>query len=98
MTHHYLLLLLSRCLPVLDEICKRSMNSVVSCLSHTSSLVKYVAHHSIKFGLNFSLIGHNVLYYSRRYGFDVSDVLTNNARFLSDTIHSCVRSEVTSCI
>ena len=61
------------------------MNFVITCLSHTSSLVKYVAHHSIRFGLNFSLVGRNVLYCSRRYGFDVSDVLTNNARFLSDT-------------
>jgi len=57
--------------------------------------VKYFAHHSIRFGLNFSLIGRNVLYCSRRYGFDVSDVLTNNSRFISDTIHLCARSEVT---
>ena len=56
MTHCYLLPLLCRCLRVLDEICKRSMNFVSTCLSHTSSLVKYVAHHSIRFGLNFSLI------------------------------------------
>ena len=77
-----------RCLPVLDEICRRSMNFVITCLSHPSSLVKYVAHHSIRFGLNFSLVGRNVLYCSRRYGFDVSDLLTNNTRFLSDTIHS----------
>ena len=71
------------------------MNFVITCLSHTSSLVKYVAHHGIRFGLNFLLIGRNVLYYSRQYGFDVSDVLTNDTRFLSDTIHSCARSEVT---
>ena len=90
-THRYLLPLLGWCLPVLNEICKRSMNCVSTCLSHTSSLVKYVAHRSIRFGLNFSLIGRNVLYCSRRYGFDVSDVLTNNSRF----IYSYARSEVT---
>ena len=95
-SHRYLHPLLGRCLPVLDEICKRSMNFVCACLSHTSSLVKYVAHHII-FGLNFSRIGRNVLYCSGRYadGFDVSDVLTNNSRFISDTIHSRARSEVT---
>jgi len=38
----------------------------------------------------FSLIGRNVLYCS-----DASDVLTNNTRLLSDTIHSRARSEVT---
>ena len=71
------------------------MKFVSTCLSHTSTLVKYVAHHSIRFWLNFSLIGRNVLYCSRRYGFDVSDFLTNNSRFISDTIHSYARSEVT---
>jgi len=95
MTHCYLLPLLDRCLPVLDEICKRSMNFVSTCLSHKSSLVSYVAHHSIRFGLNFSPTGRNVLYCSWRYGFDVSDVLTNNSRFISDSIYSCARAEVT---
>ena len=55
MTHCYLLPLLGHCLPVLDEICKRSMNFVSTCLSHTSSLVKYVTHHRIRIGLNFSI-------------------------------------------
>jgi len=95
MTHRKLLLLLGCCLPVLDEIYKRSMNFVSTCLSHTSSLVKYVAHHSIRFRLNFSLSGRNVLFCSRRYGFHVSDVLTNSFRFISDTIYSCARAEVT---
>jgi len=54
-----------------------------------------VCHLTYQNGLNFSLVGRNVLYCSRRYGFDVSDVLTNNTRFLSDTIHSHARSEVT---
>ena len=71
------------------------MNFVITCLTHTSRLVKYVAHHSIRFGFNFSLVGRNVLYCSKRYGFDVSDVLANNTRFLSDIIHSRARSGVT---
>ena len=60
-----LLLLLGRCLPVLDEICKRSMNFVSTCLSHTASLVKYVAHHSIRFGLNFLM---NVMFCTAQDG------------------------------
>ena len=35
------------------------------------------------------------MYCSRRYGFDVFDVHKNNSRLISDTIHSCARSEVT---
>ena len=50
---------------------------------------------SIRFGLNFSFIGRNVLFCSPRYSFDVSDILTNNSRFISDTIYSCARAEVT---
>ena len=44
---------------------------------------------------NFSLNGRNVLYCSKRYGFDISNVLTNNSRFISDSIYSCARAEVT---
>ena len=67
---------------------------VHACLTRRS-LVNYVAHHSIRFGLNYSLTGRNVLCCSRWYDFDVSDVLTNNSRFISDTIHLRARSEVT---
>ena len=35
------------------------------------------------------------MYCPRWYGFDVSDILTNNSRFISDIIYSCARSEVT---
>jgi len=64
-------------------------------VSHTSCLVKYGAHHIIRFELNFSLIGRNVLFCSRHYGFDAADVLRNNSRFMSDVIYSCARTEVT---
>jgi len=57
----------------------------------TSSLVKYVTHHSIRFGLNLSLVGRNVLYCSRWYGFDVSDVRTNNTRFFYRILYIRVR-------
>ena len=60
-----------------------------------SSPVKYVAHHSIRFRLKFSLIGRNVLFCSRQYGFHVSDVLAHSSRFISDTIYSCARAEFT---
>jgi len=62
-THCYLLPLLSDCLPVFDKICSRSMNFVSTCLSHrpTSRRIRYVDHHSITFGLNFSPFGRNIL-------------------------------------
>ena len=37
----------------------------------------------------------NILFCLRCYSFNVADVLTNNSRFMSDTIYSCARTEVT---
>jgi len=64
-------------------------------MSDMSSLVKYVAHHSIlDCGLNLSPIRRNVLFCSWRYGFHVADVLPNNSRLMFH-IYSCARNEVT---
>ena len=49
-THCYLLPMLCHCLPVFDEICKRSMNFVRSCLSHQSSVVQSVAWYGVMYG------------------------------------------------
>ena len=57
------------------------MNFVFTCLSHTSKLIRYVADHCIRFWLNFSLFGRNILFYARRYGFDVDDVFFNKFSF-----------------
>jgi len=95
-THCYLLPLLSHCLPVFDEICSRLMNFVFTCLSHTSKLIRYVAHHCIRFGLNFSPFGRNILFCARRYGFDVDDVFFNKFSYFPDVIYSCVSSKFTS--
>lgn len=59
-THCYLLPLLSDTLPIFDEICKRSMRFVLSCLFSRSSLVRSITHHGIAAGYD-SVIGRNVL-------------------------------------
>ena len=78
-----------------DEICSRSLNFVFTCLSHTSKLIKYVAHQGIRFGLNFSPLGRNILFCSRRYGFDVDDVFFNKFSYFRNVISSCVSSKFT---
>jgi len=50
-----------------------------------------VAQYCVRFGLNFSLTGRNVLFCSRRYGFNIGDVL-NNSGYVTDTISSYVQS------
>ena len=66
------------------------MNFVFTCLSHTSTLITYVVHHGIRFGLNFSPLGRNILFCSRRYGFDVDDVFFNKFSYFRNVISSCV--------
>jgi hypothetical protein len=48
-THVYLLPLIGQCLPVFDEICRRSLNFVRSCVNHKSDVVRFVACHGITF-------------------------------------------------
>jgi len=86
--HCYLLPLLSHCQPVFDEMCSGLMNFVSTCSSHTSKLIRYVADHCIRFGLNFSPFGRNILFFfARRYGFDVDDVFFNKFSYFRDVIH-----------
>jgi len=39
--------LLSQCLHVLDEICRRSLNFVRSCIRHKSAFVHFIALHGL---------------------------------------------------
>jgi len=41
-SHCYLRPLLSQCLPLLDEICRRSLNLIKACIYNGSSLVRAV--------------------------------------------------------
>lgn len=67
-THNFLLPIISRCLPVFDEICRRSLNFIRSCISHPSQIVPFVALHGILYGRGASLCGTNVLFCIQRYG------------------------------
>jgi len=94
--------MVSWCINHTRGLCQKGVNLLPKCLLSFCIVlicarqnVKYVAHHSITFRLNFSLIGRNVLCCSRRYGFDVSNVKNVNSRFISATIHSYARFEVT---
>ena len=56
-THGVLLPVLSQCLPVLDEICRRSLNFVRSCLHHNSDLIRFLAVHGVFHARSSSLLG-----------------------------------------
>ena len=74
-THNYLLPLISQCLPVYDEICRRSLNFLRSCVNHKSAVVRFVACHGIKFSIGSSFLGQNVMFCAQRFGCSVNDIL-----------------------
>ena len=92
-SHNYLLPLISRCLPLADEICSRSLNFINACLRNSSRLVRNIAHYGIHYGRYYSLIGHNALFCSRRYNFSFQDVSDGNVN-----VRRCVYNYVNGLI
>ena len=76
-THCYILPLLCECLPVYDEVCRRSVNFLRTCVSHSSEVVRHVANYSIFHGRCDSPAGRNALHCMNRYGATLSDVLSS---------------------
>jgi len=90
-THCVLLPLLSNCIPIFDELCRRSLKFVQSCLSHNSDLVRFVAQFCIAEGRNSSPCGRNVLFCMRRYQCTSSDTISNIS------VDEIVRKHVKGC-
>ena len=72
-THCYLLPMLSWCLPLFDEICRRSLNFINACTRNSSSLVRAVANYGIQYGRHNSFLGHNALLCAGRYNYRIGD-------------------------
>ena len=75
-THCYILPLLCKCLPVYDEVCRRSVNFLRTCISHSSKVVRCVANYGIFRGRCDSPAGRNVLHCMYRYSATLFDVLS----------------------
>jgi hypothetical protein len=61
-THKYLLHSNSHCLPVFDEICRRSLNFIKLCISHHSQLIRFISLHCVLYSRGSSIAGQNVLH------------------------------------
>jgi len=46
-THGVLIPVVSECLPVLDEICQRFLNYMLSCILHESAFIQFIALHGL---------------------------------------------------
>jgi len=73
-THGVMFPLLSQYLPDLDEICRRSLNFVQSCIRHESASVQFIALHGLH-PRSRSLIGRNGVYYAERFNFPITDLI-----------------------
>jgi hypothetical protein len=92
--HCYLLPLLSQCLPLADEICRRSLNFIKVCIGNTSSLVRAVTNYGIQYARYNSLLGHNVLFCAKLYGCSVRDIINGSVNrivnnFVFNSVEDC---------
>jgi hypothetical protein len=74
-THSYLLPLVSRCRPLFDELCRRSLNFIRSCLNSSYDLIRFVSMHGFLYGRGFSIIGQNVSFCRGRFDCYVKDII-----------------------
>jgi len=75
-THCYIVPLLCECIPAYDEVCRRSMKFLRTCISHSSKVVRCVANYGIIHGRCDSPAGRNVLHCMNRYRATLTDVLS----------------------
>lgn len=75
-THCYSLPLLSQCLPLKDEICRRSLNFIRECLCNRSRLVSAIANYGIYYGRYNSFLGHNAQFCINKYNVNICDIVS----------------------
>jgi hypothetical protein len=74
-THCSLLPVISHCLPILDDLCRRSLNFARSCITHDCFLIRYITSYRVVHARNCSPTGQNLLYCFERYNCTYSDLL-----------------------
>jgi len=87
-THCHLLPLLCNCIPIFDEICRRSLKFLQSCLFHNTMLVRSVAQFSLTEGRNSSPCGRNALFCMHRFQYALSDIVSSISSMSVDTLVS----------
>lgn len=83
--HSFLLPLISNVPPFRDDICRRSINFIRSCMFHNSYLVRFISYNCIMFGSKSSFLRHNAYYCARRFGCGLDSILYGNVCVLTET-------------
>lgn len=76
-THNFLLPIINNCLPIFDELCRRNINFVRSCIVHSSVLVRFVSWHGLFFAPKSSFLCQNIRFCSQRYNTSTHELLYN---------------------
>lgn len=74
-THCYFLPIIGQCLPIYDEICRRSINFVRSCIAHESPVIRFITQYGVLYARSSSFLGENMLFCMQRYNCSLSDLL-----------------------
>jgi hypothetical protein len=90
-SHCSLLPIISHCLPIFDELCRRFLNFARSCIKHDCPLIRFIACYGIVYARSCSPIGQNVLYCLKRY-----NCTYNN--FLFGSVNSIINLYCTNSI
>ena len=86
-SHSFLLHMLSQCLPLFDEICRRSINFIRSCITHESSLVSCIAQYAVSHTRTLSsFLGYNALFLMRRYNCSLHDLLNGSVKHIVNSV------------
>lgn len=82
-THCYLLPLICDCLPVFDEICRRSINFARDCILHESNLIRQIASYGIYHARSESPLGRNMLFCADRFSSSLHSLLFSSFKSVS---------------
>ena len=77
-THRRFLPLICNSIPIEDEICRRFLNFIHSCIISGNELIKFVVRHGLLYGGMFSLCGRNAVFCADRYCIFINDILQLN--------------------
>ena len=86
--------MLSQCLPLFDEISRRSINFISFCTTHQSSLVSFIVQYAVNHArMLSSFLGRNALFCMRRNNCSVYDLFTGSVKYIINSFVSNSLSE-----
>ena len=92
-THCDILSVLGDCLPIMDELCRRSIAFVNNCMNSDSFIVSSVSKFGVYVGRMLSPIGRNALFCCERYGYRLSQFIHLSRQVIIDVCHGRVSIE-----